>query len=95
MRARWTRRALGQFNHAQNYIAQESPAAARMIAGRIVDAVDLLLSQPTIGRVGRIEGTREWPVKQTPYLLAYRVEADTIQILAVIHSKQQWPEALS
>lgn len=94
MKARWTRRALGQFNHAQNYIAQESPAAARMIAGRVLDAVDLLLSQPTIGRVGRIEGTREWPVKQTPYLLAYRVEADTIQILAVIHSKQRWPDAL-
>jgi len=52
------------------------------------------LSQPTIGRVGRIEGTREWPVKQTPYLQAYRVEADTIQILAVIHSKQKWPDTL-
>lgn len=65
-----------------------------MIAGHVLDAVDLLLSQPSIGRIGRVEGTREWPVKHTPYLLAYRIEVDTIQILAVIHSKQRWPDAL-
>lgn len=94
MRARWTRRALRQFNHAQDYIAQDSPAAARTIAGHVFDAVDLLLSQSGIGRTGRIEGTREWPVTHTPYLLAYRAEADTIQILAVIHSKQRWPDTL-
>ncbi len=95
MKSRWTRRALRQFIHAQNYIAQENPVAAQAIAWHVLEAVDLLLIQPGIGRVGRIEGTREWPVKQTPYLLAYRPEADTIQILAVIHSKQRWPDALS
>lgn len=95
VKVRWTRRALRQFIHAQDYIAQESPVAAQSIAHHVLDAVDLLLSQPSIGRVGRIDGTREWPVKQTPYLLAYRHDADTIQILAVIHSKQRWPDALS
>jgi plasmid stabilization system protein ParE len=45
-----------------------------------------------MGRTGRVKGTREWVVKQTPYLLAYAVENDTVQILRVIHSKQDWPQ---
>ena len=66
---KWTKRALRQLTHAQDYIAQDNPAAAQAVAQRIADAVRLLPTQPWIGRTGRIEGTREWVVKQTPYLL--------------------------
>lgn len=95
VKARWTRRALRQFTEAQDYIALDNPAAAKAVAHRVLDAIDTLLSQPQLGRPGRVEGTREWPVNRTPYLLAYRVESDTLQILAVIHGKQLWPASLS
>ncbi|MBN1379408.1 MAG: type II toxin-antitoxin system RelE/ParE family toxin [Gammaproteobacteria bacterium] len=76
---------------AQDHIAQENPLAAQAVAQRVWDAAELLLTQPDTGRPGRVMGTREWVVNKTPYLLAYTVEKDVLQILGVIHSKQLWP----
>jgi len=94
LKLKWTKRALLQLIHAQDYIAKDNPAAAQAVAERIADAARLLPTQPWIGRSGRIEGTREWVVKQTPYLLVYAIESDLVQIVAVIHSKQRWPDVL-
>ena len=93
LKLKWTKRALQQFRDAQEYIARDNPAAAGSVAGRIAQATRLLLTQPQMGRTGRVKGTREWVVMHTPYLLAYTVENDTVLILRVIHSKQDWPQA--
>ena len=93
LKLKWTKRALQQLKDAQAYIARDNPAAARDVAALIAQATRLLLIQPQLGRTGRVKGTREWVVKQTPYLLAYTFENDTVQILCVIHSKQDWPQA--
>ena len=92
MKLRWAKRALRQFKQAQEYIAQDNPVAAQQVAQRIADASELLLTQPNIGRPGRVGGTREWVVNKTPYLIAYRIESDELQIVGIIHSKQLWPD---
>lgn len=90
----WTKRALRQLIQAQGYIAQDNPIAANEVATRIVEAISLLSTQPRIGRKGRVEGTYEWVVKQTQYFIVYAIEGDKLQILRVIHSKQNWtPES--
>lgn len=94
LKLKWTKRALRQLIHAEDYIAKDNPAAAQAVGERVADAARLLPTQPWIGRPGRVEGTREWVVKQTPYLLVYAIESDFVQIVGVIHSKQRWPEAL-
>ncbi len=94
LKLKWTKRALEQLKTAHDYIAEENPVVAQAVAQRIWDATELLLTQPEIGRQGRITGTREWVIKKTPYLLAYVVEDDSVQILRVIHSKQRWPDIL-
>ena len=91
LKLKWTRRALQQLTNAQDYISQDNPTAAKQIATRIVDATQLLLTQPMMGRKGRVTGTYEWVVKQTPYLIVYTTNDNTLQILRVIHSKQNWP----
>ena len=91
MKLRWTKRALHQFDDLQDYIAEDNPIAAQAVAQRIADATLLLLREPHIGRSGRIDGTREWVVARTHYLIAYRIQAETLEIMAVIHSKQSWP----
>lgn len=93
LKLKWTKRALHQLKEAQDFIAKENPAAANDVAKKISQATRLLLTQPQIGRTGRVKGTREWVVKHTSYLLAYTIENDTLQILRVIHSKQDWSEA--
>ncbi len=94
MKLIWTKRALRQLENAQDYIAQDNPTAANEVATRIAEAAYLLLTQPKMGRKGRVTDTFEWVVKQTPYLIAYVIEEDTLQILRVIHSKQNWPPRL-
>ena len=88
MQLKWTSRALQQFGEAIDYIAKENPIAAQTIAQRVADALELLLSSPKIGHAGRIPGTREWIVRKTPYIVAYRIEAQELWVLRLIPAKQ-------
>ena len=47
-----------------------------------------------IGRPGRVEGTRELVVAGTPYIVPYRVKAEIVQIITVLHSAQRWPDRI-
>ena len=71
-------------------IARDRPGAAAELIERIVAAVDTLVELPGRGRPGRVMGTRELVI--APYLVAYRVRADTVEILRVLHGAQRWPE---
>ena len=44
------------------------------------------------GRAGRVPGTRELPIPHTPFVIPYRVNADSVEILRVYHHSQRWPE---
>ncbi|MGH8446752.1 MAG: type II toxin-antitoxin system RelE/ParE family toxin [Solimonas sp.] len=82
--------ALWDFSEAQGYIAQEDPIAARMVAQRIADAARKLLDNPQMGRAGHVPGTREWIVKRTPYLIVYRINGPTVEIVRVWHGRRDW-----
>jgi toxin ParE1/3/4 len=41
-------------------------------------------------RQGRVAGTREWVVRSN-YVVVYRVDAQTITILRILHAAQQRP----
>jgi toxin ParE1/3/4 len=73
------------------YIAERDPWAAISLGDAIEQAVSHLLGHPHIGRVGRVTGTRELVVSNTPYILAYRVEPDAVVILRLLHGAQNWP----
>jgi addiction module RelE/StbE family toxin len=93
-RVRWTSRAVRRLDLAGAYIARDNPEAAARVIARIVSGVDLLGDQPAIGRVGRIKGTRELVFADIPYIVAYRVQSDTVEILTVMHAAQKWPDSL-
>jgi toxin ParE1/3/4 len=44
-----------------------------------------------MSRPGRVAGTRELIVAGTPHIVAYRVAASRIEILAMIHAARRWP----
>jgi toxin ParE1/3/4 len=52
MRVKWVRKALSNLDDEARYIAIEDPVAASIVANRIVDAVNVLIEQPNIGRSG-------------------------------------------
>jgi toxin ParE1/3/4 len=94
LKVRWTRRAHRQLEAALAFIAEENPIAAGQVAQRIYSAERTLGGSPMIGRPGRVAGTREWIVKGVPYLIGYREKDNELVILALLHSKQQWPDHL-
>jgi len=91
---RWTIRAVRRLDSVGAHIARDDPAAAARVVARIVCGVELLGEQPAIGRVGRIEGTRELVFADIPYIVPYRVKPTSVEILTVIHTAQKWPESV-
>src|SRR2546429_486234 len=47
---------------------------------------------PISGRAGRVPGTRELIISNTPFIVAYAIEKTDIVVLAVYHGAQHWPE---
>ncbi len=67
-----------------------SAATEQILA--ILDQVEELLPRyPKIGRVGRVEDTRELVIVNTKFIVMYRAEEKTIYILRVVHGARQWP----
>lgn len=91
---RWTRRALKRLDDVGRHIAADNPAAAKRIVGVIVASARRLSEKPSLGRPGRLAGTRELVIPRTKYIVAYRVCDNEVEILTVLHSAQQWPDAL-
>ena len=91
MQVRWLRTALRNMDDEAAYIAADDPAAARIVVRRVLQAVDQLAEQPSLGRPGRVPGTRELVVAGTRYLVPYRVRRDTIEILRVFHTSRRLP----
>jgi len=94
LRVRWLRRALLDLDAAEAYIARDDPQAAAVVILRIVTTVSLLKEQPGIGRTGRVSGTKELIIRNTPYIVPYRVRDDAVQILRVYHTSRKWPDNL-
>lgn len=87
----WTRLALADLAEARAYIAADSPGAAANLARRVLEAVAVLSEFPDAGRMGRYQGTREFGVAGTPYLIVYRAQQADVVILRVLHGRRQWP----
>lgn len=92
LRLEWATPAADALEAAQTYYHGLNPIAARMLARRIVEAARRLGESPQIGRPGLREGTREWVVSRTPYVLVYRASAQVVEILHVWHAAQDWTQ---
>ena len=93
MRIVWTRRYLNELAAIGDYIGQHNRRAATRIVNEIHSrTARLLSSNPFIGRIGEITGTRELVISGTPYIVAYRVKDTQIEILFVQHGAREWPD---
>ena len=92
MRVRWLSLALDDLDHALDFIHTDNPAAAKRVAGKVWKAAQLLAKHPAMGRPGRVTGTREWVIPGTPYIMAYRVSDDGLEVLRVLHTAMEWPD---
>ncbi|MEL1265902.1 type II toxin-antitoxin system RelE/ParE family toxin [Pseudoxanthomonas putridarboris] len=73
-----------------DYLKARNPGAALAVADLIEKNVGALPDNPERGRPGRIPGTREL-VFHPNYQVIYEVTPEYIEILSVVHSRQQYP----
>ncbi len=90
MRVFWALDAEQDRNDIVDFIAQDNPRAAIRMDELFVEAANRLSAQPLIGKPGHVAGTREFIVHES-YRLVYEVEADTLWILALVHTARLWP----
>lgn len=85
----WHDDAVDDLENIIDFIEAHNPAAAQRLGSVIRDTAERLPNHPYMYRGGRIAGTREALI--TPnYVLVYRV-TEIIEVLAVIHTRQQYP----
>ena len=89
---RWLHLAHKDLDDLFAFVAQDSLAMAEKEVERVIGEVIRLQSHPAMGRPGRVLETRELVIP--PYIVAYRVKGNFVQILRVLHSAQEWPENL-
>jgi toxin ParE1/3/4 len=74
-----------------SFVGQRNPFAAEKLWGLLHDSVLPLSDHPYLYRKSeRVPGTREI-VAHPNYIVVYQVKADSIDVLRVLHSRQQYP----
>lgn len=93
MKLIWSPEARVDLREMVLYLADKNPYAARVLYERIRNVATELVRSPYMGRPGRVPGTHEFVISDTPYILPYQVLPDRIEILRVYHSARQWPKS--
>ncbi len=87
---RWSEEATTDLVDIIDYIEQRNAVAAKSLLTTIVQSAESLPLMPYLFRPGRVAGTREYVVHPN-YIVVYQVGSDAIDILRILHSRQQYP----
>ena len=86
---RWTEQAIGHLGAIAEYISLSSPIYADGMIERLVARLQLACEHPLSGRhVAEYADPAVRELIEPPYRLIYRVRADSIDVLAIVHSRQ-------
>jgi toxin ParE1/3/4 len=91
MRIRWTHAASEDLEHIKNYLTEHSPQLAQSTLLKLYETVRSLKTSPRRGRLGREEGTRELVMSRLPYIVAYRINDQAVEVLPIFHGAQNRP----
>lgn len=89
---KWLKKALTDLDSSLDYVAEnQGEVTAKALAKKLFDAVDSIVHNPSIGRSGRIAGTRELVISGTPYIIPFRVKGTKVEILRIFHTSRNPP----
>ena len=86
----WTPEATQDRDEIDDYIKAGNPAAALALDELFAEKAGHLVDYPGLGRLGRIDGTREL-VAHRHYILVYDVAGERVRVLRVLHAAKKWP----
>ena len=86
---RWTEQATNQLGAIAEYISVASPIYAEQVVERIVARLGQAQEFPESGRrVPEAGGMDVRELVEAPYRVIYRVTRSTIEVVAVVHGRQ-------
>ena len=95
MRVFWTQNAIEHLVNIYEHIALNSPTYANRMVDRITHRSEQIADQPISGRkVPEYQSEDIRELIEKPYRIIYRIKADQIDVLAVIHSASLLPEEI-
>jgi toxin ParE1/3/4 len=89
-----SRAALADFDAIYDYIGRDNPRAAAEVLRALDRSIQLLASQPRLGRVFRHRRLHLRLLTHGDYLVFYRERPGVIQIIRVIHGRRNIPDIL-
>ncbi|MBV8536651.1 MAG: type II toxin-antitoxin system RelE/ParE family toxin [Alphaproteobacteria bacterium] len=81
--------ALADLSSIRTFIGTDDPTVGLEGVAEILRRADRLRDMPSIGRPGRVPGTRELILP--PYILIYTVLANRMWVVRILHGAQDWP----
>lgn len=88
----WTQTARERLVEITTYISQHDADAAERLWRRLADATAPLSDHPYLYRQEREPGTRELVVHPN-YIIVYRVLADAVEVVTILHARRRYPGA--
>ncbi len=88
MRIRWTVPAADDLASIKHYLSENFPHLRQSTVAKIYEGIRSLKTFPSRGRNGRRVGTRELVLAPLPYMVAYRIKDERVEILNVWHDSQ-------
>jgi toxin ParE1/3/4 len=92
VKVKWLNKALKNLDQEADCISKDNPEEAIKMVQRILDKVILLADNPSLGRPGRINGTRELIIDNSSYIIPYRINNNQIELLRVFHTSRKLPK---
>ena len=90
VRVEWRPKAEEDLLNLVAYIAQDNPDAAQALFDEVREKADQAIQHPMLYKAGRVRGTREIVVRPN-YVVVYRIAGEVLNVLRVLHARQQWP----
>ncbi len=94
MKLRYTNQAKADIESLYKYIARDDPDTAQGVVERVTAMIEYLPENPALGQRGRAPGSLELLVPSVPFVVVYRIGAENIDILAIIHRSRRWPDRI-
>ncbi|MGN4048683.1 type II toxin-antitoxin system RelE/ParE family toxin [Pseudomonas sp. SM4] len=90
MKLVWRPEAHDDRDRIMDRISQDNPVAAADLDEIFESKGEVARQRPTLYRRGKVEGTREI-VAASNYIIVYMIKDECVQVLRIMHARQQWP----
>ena len=86
----WRASALDELDQIVSYVGGFNIDAADRLQALAEACAERLTDHPYLHRPGRLPGTRE-AVIHPNYILVYRVTAEAVEVVNLLHTRRQYP----